>query len=87
MLALQTVTSAITGHAETLRDSLASTREAETTHATAVKAVQDVRVELDQARAACERAETDLDTLCGELGTREDIATAPRRGHGAQHRR
>ena len=62
--------------AQTLRDSLASIREAEAAHDTAAKTAADVSVELDGARTSCERAETDLDTMCADVGTLEDIATA-----------
>ncbi|MGO9954461.1 MAG: AAA family ATPase [Solirubrobacteraceae bacterium] len=76
LLSLEALTAGITGLGQTLRNSLASIREAEAAHDTAVKAVDDVSVEFDGARTSCERAETDLDTLCGEVGTLEDIATA-----------
>jgi exonuclease SbcC len=76
LLALDALTAGITGLAQTLRDSLASIREAEAAHDTAAKTVDDLSVELDGARTSCEQAETDLATLSADIGTLEGIATA-----------
>jgi exonuclease SbcC len=76
LLVLQTVTAGIAGLGETLGESLASIRDAEAAHDTAVKTVEDISVELDGARTSCERAETDLNALCADVGTLEEIATA-----------
>lgn len=76
LLTIEAITAGITGLGQTLRTSLASIRETEAAHDTAVKTAADISVELDGARTSCERAETDLDTLCADVGTLEDIATA-----------